>query len=75
MFTSRSYGARPETSSPSSSTLPEVGASNPAIIRRQVVLPGPGGPEHREELALADVEVDAVDGDHVAEPLDDRLEA
>ena len=44
MFTSRSYGARRETSSPPSSTLPEVGASNPAIIRRQVVFPDPEGP-------------------------------
>src|SRR5207342_3701898 len=33
-----------------------------------------GGTEHREELTLADLEVDAVHGDHVAEPLDDRFE-
>ena len=31
--------------------------------------------EHREELAVADVEVDAVDGDDVAEPLLHALEA
>jgi hypothetical protein len=37
-------------------------------------LPEPDGTEHREELTLADLEVDAVDGHHVAEPLDHALE-
>jgi hypothetical protein len=35
-----------------------------------VVLPQPGRAEHGEELARRDVHADAVDGDHLAEPLD-----
>ena len=35
----------------------------------------PGRAEHREELAVADVEIDPVDRDDVAVALDDRLEA
>ena len=53
---------------------PAVGSSKPAIIRSVVVLPGPGRAEHREELAVADVEVDAVDRDDVAVALLDALE-
>ena len=37
-------------------------------------LAGPGRPEHREELSLADVEVDPVDGDDVAEALGHAVE-
>ena len=57
------------TSAPWSRIRPAVGSSKPAIIRSVVVLPEPGRAEHREELAVADVEVDAVDGDDVAVPL------
>ena len=39
-----------------------------------MVLPQPDEPEQREELALADLEVDAVDGDLVAEALDQPRE-
>ncbi len=34
----------PVTSSPSSSTVPSLGSSKPAIMRRVVVLPQPEGP-------------------------------
>ncbi len=44
MFTSRSKGGLFETSSPWRRIRPEVGSSNPAIIRRVVVLPEPDGP-------------------------------
>ena len=54
------------TSAPWSRIRPAVGSSKPAIIRSVVVLPEPGRTEHREELAVADVEVDAVDRDDVA---------
>ena len=47
-----------------------VGRSKPAIIRRVVVLPQPDGPSSGEELAGADVEIDAVDRGEVPEPLD-----
>ena len=47
---------------------PEVGCSNPPIIRRVVVLPHPR-PEEAEELAVDDLEVDVVHGEHVAERL------
>ncbi len=61
MLTSRSNGASRVTSRPPSSTRPAVGVSKPAIIRSTVVLPEPDGPEHGEELAVADLEVDRVD--------------
>ena len=44
MFTGRLLGGVLAMSWPSSSTWPEVGASNPAIIRSVVVLPQPEGP-------------------------------
>jgi hypothetical protein len=40
----RLKGGRPVTSSPSSSTVPSLGSSNPAIIRSVVVFPHPDGP-------------------------------
>ena len=40
-----------------------------AIIRMVEVLPAPFGPEEPVGLAPADLEVDAVDGDEVAEAL------
>ena len=46
--------------------MPSSGISKPAISRSVVVLPEPDGPEQREELALRDVEVDAVDRGEVA---------
>jgi len=44
MFTGRLSGGSSVTSRPRSSIRPEVGASNPPIIRRVVVLPQPDGP-------------------------------
>ena len=69
MFTWRLYGGSQVTSSPWSSMRPEVGCSNPPIIRRVVVLPQPGRAEEAEELAVDDLEVDVVHGEHVAERL------
>ena len=46
--------------------MPASGSSKPAIIRSVVVFPEPDGPEHREELARADLEVHAAHGDDVA---------
>ena len=51
--------------------VPALGISKPAIIRRVVVLPQPDGPEERDELAALDREVEALDGDLVAELLAD----
>jgi hypothetical protein len=42
--TSRSNGGAAVTSRPRRLTVPEVGRSNPAIIRSTVVLPEPEGP-------------------------------
>ena len=53
---------------------PESGFSKPAIIRSVVVLPQPDAPEQREELARRDVEVDAVDGGHAVERLDQLMQ-
>ena len=49
--------------------VPLSGCSKPAMLRRRVVLPQPGGPEQCEELVLLDVEAHVVDGDGLAEPL------
>ena len=75
MLTSRSNGARRVTSTPPSRIRPAVGSSKPAIIRSTVVLPEPDGPSSAEELAVGDVEVDAVNGTHVPEGLDQAAEA
>ncbi len=44
VLTLRLYGGTRLTSTPLSSTLPDVGCSNPAIIFSVVVLPQPDGP-------------------------------
>src|SRR5664279_3902608 len=44
VLTLRLYGATPTMSRPVSSTRPESGSSNPAIMRSEVVLPQPDGP-------------------------------
>jgi hypothetical protein len=55
---------------------PSVGCSNPATSRSVVVLPqrgrlaAAGGAEQREELAPRHLQVDAVHGGDVLEPLD-----
>ena len=40
---------------------PEVGVSRPAIMRSSVDLPQPEGPTQHDELAVGDVEVDALE--------------
>ena len=52
---------------PRSRMSPSLGVSMPASMRRSVVLPEPDGPTIGEELALAHLEVDAVDGRQLAE--------
>src|SRR4051794_22253120 len=44
MATRRARGGRSATSRPSMRIEPDVGVSNPAIMRRSVVLPHPDGP-------------------------------
>ncbi len=56
---------------PSSRIPPSVGCSNPAIIRSVVVLPQPDGPSIEKNSPPGICEVDAVDGRHVAELLDE----
>ena len=43
------------------STWPEVTSSRPAMSRSRVDLPQPDGPDEHRELAVLDVEIDAVD--------------
>ena len=74
MLTSRSNGGSLVTSWPSSRTRPLVGSSKPAIMRSVVVLPDPDGPSIEKNSPSTHVEVDAVDGDDVAETLLDLLE-
>ena len=48
MLTGRLLGGVPAMSCPSSRTWPDVGASNPAIIRSVVVFPQPDGPSREK---------------------------
>jgi hypothetical protein len=50
MATPRAAGGRRVTSRPPISTLPSLAVSNPATIRRQVVLPQPDGPSNTVNL-------------------------
>ena len=50
-------------SEPPTSTAPESANSKPAAMRSAVVLPQPEGPSRRDELALADVEVETLERD------------
>ena len=68
-------GGWPVTSSPSSSTVPSLGSSKPAIMRSVVVLPQPDGPSIVKNWPLRDVEVHAAHGGEVAEALGDRAQA
>ena len=53
----------------SMSTCPEVTSSRPAMRRRSVDLPQPDGPDEHRELAVLDIEIDAVDDADRAERL------
>ena len=46
---------------PSASTVPELALTMPQTMLISVVLPAPFGPEQREDLAAADVEVDVLE--------------
>ena len=54
-------------SSPSTSTSPESGCSNPASTRSAVVLPQPDGPSRARSSPGRDGQVEAVEGDGRAE--------
>ena len=56
---------------PSISRSPAVISSSPAIMRSSVDLPQPDGPTKTHELAVVDLEVDALDDLDVAEALAD----
>ena len=56
---------------PASSTVPASGRSKPAISRSVVVLPEPDGPSSVKNSPSRDLEVDAVDRNHVAVGLAD----
>ena len=53
---------------------PLVGRSKPAIMRSVVVLPQPDGPSIVKNSPRRHLQVDAVDGDDVAEALGQLLE-
>ena len=55
---------------PSTLSVPPLSGLMHEIIRMVDVLPAPFGPEEPERLALGDAEVDPVDGDEIAEALD-----
>ena len=56
----------PVTGLPYTVTSPAAGSTRPATTLRNVLLPQPLGPDDREELALAHLEVEVLEGD---EPL------
>ena len=47
---------------PSAVMLPADGVTMPQMMLMSVVLPAPFGPEQREDLAAADLEVDVLEG-------------
>ena len=51
---------------PPTLTVPASCRSRPARIRSAVVLPQPDGPEQDDQLARRDVQVEPVEGVHVA---------
>ncbi len=62
MAMSRSFGGRVLTSRPPIDRRPDEIDSSPAIIRSVVDFPHPDGPDQHDELAIAHVEVETVDG-------------
>ena len=60
---------------PRTSTSPASGASSPSRISIDVVLPGAVRSEQAEAFAALHIEVEAVDGGHVAVALDDAATA
>ena len=62
------------TASPAMRTVPSSSASKPATRRSKRGLAATGRAEQRQELAVGDREVDAIDGSGRAEALRDLLE-
>ena len=62
---SRSRGRTLLTSRSPMRIAPSSSGSRPASIRSAVDLPEPGRPDEHEQLAVADVEVELVDGGDV----------
>ena len=75
MLTLRWYGGSRVTSTPPQLDGALVGSLEAGDHPQQRRLAGTRRAEHREELALGDLEVDAVDGDDVAVRLSDAREA
>lgn len=66
MLVGRAFAATLTVSLPSIMITPEEMSSNPAMVRRSVVLPQPEEPEKREELSRLDRAVDPAQGVIVA---------
>ena len=75
MLTSRSNGARVVTSTPVEQHLAGSGQLEAGDHPQDGRLTRARGAEQRQELAVRDVEVDAVNGTHVPEGLDQAAEA
>ena len=71
----RLTGGRSLTRLPSMTMSPRVRLSRPAIIRRSVDLPQPDGPDEDHELALAHVELHALDDLEGRRRLSERCQA
>ena len=74
MLTGRLCGGSASIRRPRIQISPSVGATKPPIRLSVVVLPQPGRPEQAEELAVADLEVEARQRDLRAVALDDRAQ-
>ncbi len=70
----RRAAASRTTSSPTTVAVPASGMSSVVSTRTSVVLPAPLGPSRPRTVPLAHVEIDAVEGAHVAEGLDDAAD-
>src|SRR4051812_49312452 len=66
VLTLRLYGGTFETSLPSSLIWPSVGCSNPAIMRRVVVLPQPDGPSIEKNSTLRDRKSTRLNSSHMS---------
>ena len=64
----------PRTAIPSTTTLPAVGATNPANTCSSVDFPHPDGPSTATSDPGRDVEVDPVDGDDLVAPVAEHLD-
>ena len=67
MAMSRSAGSTSLTMRPPMSISPPVMVSSPATMRSSVDLPQPDGPTSTQNCAVADLEIDALDGFEAAD--------